>query len=572
MKSILHYMSDYKKESILAPLFKMFEALLELFVPLVVASIIDIGIAHGDKSYIISRCLLMLGLATFGMVCAITAQYFAAKTAVHSAAKMRSDLFAHILTLGYVEMDEIGSSTLITRMTSDINQVQNGINMALRLFLRSPFIVFGAMIMAFTIDVKAALIFVVTIPLLSIVVYGVMLVTKPLYRKVQAGLDRILGITRENLTGVRVIRAFHQEKGELNRFTGANEDLTGLQKFAGMISGLTNPLTFVIINLAILVLIYCGAIRVDQGILTTGAVVALYNYMSQILVELIKLANVIVLETKALACMNRIDDIFAAKPSMKDGENELAKTPGKTGLSIDFKDVSFTYKGAGDSSLEHISFHLNAGETLGIIGGTGAGKTTLVNLISRFYDVSQGQILIEGKPISDYKLEDLRQSIAVVPQKAQLFQGTIEDNIRFGKDDMSAEEIERALSISQSKEFVDGRDGRLDAPVEQGGRNLSGGQKQRLTLARAIARQAGILIMDDSASALDYATDARLRTAIKEMEDRPTTIIVSQRSSSMMHADQIIVLDDGQMVGLGTHEQLLESCQVYQEIYHSQFE
>ncbi|MDO4976525.1 MAG: ABC transporter ATP-binding protein [Eubacteriales bacterium] len=571
MKTVLHFMSSYKKESVLAPLFKMFEALLELFVPLVVASIIDVGILKGDKSFIITRCLMMLALAVFGMVCAITAQYFAAKTAVGSAAAMRKELFQHILSFGYVEMDQVGSSTLITRMTSDINQVQNGINMALRLFLRSPFIVFGAMIMAFTIDWKAAMIFVVTIPLLSVVVFGVMFVTKPMYKNVQAGVDRILGITRENLTGVRVIRAFHQEKGEIQRFNEANEELTVLQKLAGRISGLTNPLTFVIINFAILFLIYTGALRVNDGTLSTGQVVALYNYMSQILVELVKLANLIILETKAIACMNRIDDIFAAKASMKGG-NEVFGDKKEKGIAISFDDVSFTYEGAREASLQNISFEVKAGDTLGIIGGTGAGKSSLIQLIARFYDASEGKILLDGKAIESYDLSELRHDISLVPQKAQLFKGSIRENLLFGNDQLTEKDLERALEISQAKEFVDAREGGLDAPVEQGGRNLSGGQKQRLTLARAIARNAGILIMDDSASALDFATDAKLRKAIKEMEDRPTTIIVSQRASSMMHADQILVLEDGKMAGLGSHEELMKSCEVYQEIYGSQYE
>lgn len=571
MKTVLHFMSSYKKESVLAPLFKMFEALLELFVPLVVASIIDVGILKGDKSYIITRCLMMLALAIFGMVCAITAQYFAAKTAVGSAAAMRKELFHHILSFGYVEMDQVGSSTLITRMTSDINQVQNGINMALRLFLRSPFIVFGAMIMAFTIDFKAAMIFVVTIPLLSIVVFGVMFITKPMYKNVQAGLDRILGITRENLTGVRVIRAFHQEKGEIRRFEDANEELTILQKVAARISGLTNPLTFIIINFAILILIYIGALRVNDGTLSTGQVVALYNYMSQILVELVKLANLIILETKAVACMNRIDDIFATKASMKGG-NERFDEKREKGIAITFDHVSFTYEGAGDASLQDISFKIKAGDTLGIIGGTGSGKTSLIQLISRFYDASAGKIFLDGKPIESYEIGELRHHISLVPQKAQLFKGSIRENLMFGNDEITENDIEKALEISQSKEFVEAREGGLDAPVEQGGRNLSGGQKQRLTLARAIARKAGILIMDDSASALDFATDAKLRKAIKEMDERPTTIIVSQRASSMMHADQILVLEDGKMVGIGSHDELLNSCQVYQEIYGSQYE
>lgn len=587
MNTIIHYMSDYKKESILAPLFKMLEAMFDLFVPLVVASIIDIGIAGHDKTYIISRCVLLLAIALLGMTCAITAQFFAAKCAVFSAAHMRKDLFAHILSFGYVEMDQIGSSTLITRMTSDINQVQSGINMFLRLFLRSPFIVFGAMVMAFTIDSKSATIFLVTIILLSIVVFGVILGTKPLYKNVQAGLDKILGITRENLTGVRVIRAFHQEKGEMERFAQSNEDLTALQKFAGMISGLMNPITFVIINFAILILIYFGAIRVDQGSLSTGQVVALYNYMSQILVELIKLANTIVLETKTLASMSRINLILDLKASMENGtksfhqissvygidsSNSDHKEYEKGGIGFKFDDVSFTYDGASDSSLSHISLDVKPGQTLGVIGGTGSGKTTFVNLLCRFYDNTEGKILLNDINIQDYDLDALRKEIAIVPQKAQLFKGTIRSNLMFGDDSMTEEEMNRALIISQAKEFVDEREDGLDAVVEQGGRNLSGGQKQRLTLARAIARNSSILVMDDSASALDFATDAKLRKALKEMEHAPTTVIVSQRASSMMYADQILVMDDGEMVGLGNHEELMKNCEVYQEIYRSQFE
>lgn len=570
MKKLLYFMKDYKKESVLAPLFKMLEAFFELFVPLVVASIIDDGIVPKDSGHIIRMCLLLLVLAAVGLTCSITAQYFAAKSAVGAATGIRYELFTHIQTLGYEEMDMVGTSTLITRMTSDINQVQNGINLVLRLFLRSPFIVFGAMIMAFTIDVKAAMIFVVAIILLSIVVFGVMFITKPLYKKVQSGLDTILGTTRENLTGVRVIRAFHQEQAEYNKFLAENEELTSLQKFAGKISGLTNPLTFIIINFAILVLIHTGAVRVSLGTLSQGQVVALYNYMSQILVELIKLANLIISVTKAMACFNRIQDVFHIEPSMKEGTKTVAAA-GNTTPAVEFKNVSFTYAGGGDHAVENISFKAMPGQTIGIIGGTGSGKSTLVNLIPRFYDVSEGEVDIAGKNIQDYTYGSLRNTISVVPQKAQLFAGTIRDNLTFGCPDATEEQIEEALVISQAKEFVDTKEGRLDAKIEQGGKNLSGGQRQRLTLARALVPQSDILIMDDSASALDYATDARLRKAIQDMKRKPTVFIVSQRTSSIQNADMILVLDDGKIAGQGTHEQLLKSCNIYREIYETQF-
>lgn len=570
MKKLLYFMKDYKKESVLAPLFKMLEAFFELFVPLVVASIIDDGIVPKDSGHIIRMCLLLLVLAAVGLTCSITAQYFAAKSAVGAATGIRYELFTHIQTLGYEEMDMVGTSTLITRMTSDINQVQNGINLVLRLFLRSPFIVFGAMIMAFTIDVKAAMIFVVAIILLSIVVFGVMFITKPLYKKVQSGLDTILGTTRENLTGVRVIRAFHQEQAEYNKFLAENEELTSLQKFAGKISGLTNPLTFIIINFAILVLIHTGAVRVSLGTLSQGQVVALYNYMSQILVELIKLANLIISVTKAMACFNRIQDVFHIEPSMKEGTKTVAAA-GNTTPAVEFKNVSFTYAGGGDHAVENISFKAMPGQTIGIIGGTGSGKSTLVNLIPRFYDVSEGEVDIAGKNIQDYTYGFLRNTISVVPQKAQLFAGTIRDNLTFGCPDATEEQIEEALAISQAKEFVDTKEGRLDAKIEQGGKNLSGGQRQRLTLARALVPQSDILIMDDSASALDYATDARLRKAIQDMKRKPTVFIVSQRTSSIQNADMILVLDDGKIAGQETHEQLLKSCNIYREIYETQF-
>ena len=574
MKMIIRFMKDYKKESILAPLFKMLEAMLELLVPLVVAAIIDKGIYTGSRRYIFMMCLVLFALAFIGLLFSITAQYFAAKSAVGAASAMRSRLFSHILSFGYREMDDIGSSTLITRMTSDINQVQNGINMVLRLFLRSPFIVFGAMIMAFTIDVRAALIFVVTIPLLSLVVFTVMGVTKPIYKRVQAALDHILNITRENLTGVRVIRAFNREESEKEAFFAGNDRLTALQKLAGMISGLTNPLTLVIINLAIIVLIQTGAVRVNEGSLSQGEVVALYNYLSQILVELIKFANLIVTITKALASVNRVQDIFAIAPEMKEGSREYSSfyPERQSGVpAVEFSDVSFCYNEGGEAAVSDITFRVEPGETIGIIGGTGAGKTTLVNLIPRFYDAVSGTVSLFGHDVKEYSFRELRNMVSVVPQKAQLFAGTIRSNLLMGVPEAAEQEIEEALAISQAKEFVDEKDGRLDAYVEQGGRNLSGGQKQRLTLARALLKKAPVLIMDDSASALDFATDARLRQAIKEMKHKPTVFIVAQRASSLMHADKIIVLDDGMIAGMGDHASLLQECDIYREIYETQF-
>ena len=548
----------------------MLEACFDLIVPLIVADLIDVGIAGRDTHYILTHFGLLLMMALLGLTCSFTAQYFAARAATGTSAGLRHELLDKIQSLSLTEFDQTGAATLITRMTSDVNQVQNGLNMTLRLFMRSPFIVFGAMIMAFTIDVKAAMIFVVAIILLSIVVFGVMFITKPLYKKVQSGLDTILGTTRENLTGVRVIRAFHQEQAEYNKFLAENEELTSLQKFAGKISGLTNPLTFIIINFAILVLIHTGAVRVSLGTLSQGQVVALYNYMSQILVELIKLANLIISVTKAMACFNRIQDVFHIEPSMKEGTKTVAAA-GNTTPAVEFKNVSFTYAGGGDHAVENISFKAMPGQTIGIIGGTGSGKSTLVNLIPRFYDVSEGEVDIAGKNIQDYTYGSLRNTISVVPQKAQLFAGTIRDNLTFGCPDATEEQIEEALAISQAKEFVDTKEGRLDAKIEQGGKNLSGGQRQRLTLARALVPQSDILIMDDSASALDYATDARLRKAIQDMKRKPTVFIVSQRTSSIQNADMILVLDDGKIAGQGTHEQLLKSCNIYREIYETQF-
>ncbi|HEX3029321.1 MAG TPA: ABC transporter ATP-binding protein, partial [Clostridia bacterium] len=547
-------------------------------------------------------CLLMVMLAVIGLVCSITAQYFASKAAVGMATSMRHYLFEHIQTLSFTEMDSIGAPTLITRMTSDINQVQNATNLVLRLFLRSPFIVFGAMIMAFTIDVKAALVFVVTIPLLSIVIYGIMLLTKPLYKKVQNGLDKILEITRENLTGVRVIRAFGKEKQEVKEFIEANESLTAIQKYAGRFSGLMNPMTYIIINASVIALIWVGAIRVNNAVLTQGQVVALYNYMSQILVEMIKLANLIISMTKALACMNRITNIFEQRSSMQEGsvkekhfctqkfvpakssaqtsytqktcseiEKDLTISP-KDDYAVEFHNVSLTYQNAGDTSLTDITFAVRKGETIGIIGGTGSGKTSLVNLIPRFYDATKGEVLVDGINVKDYTFEALNHKVSVVPQKAQLFKGNIKDNLLFGNQNASTEDMYKALEISQAMEFVAAREEKLLASVEQGGKNLSGGQKQRLTIARALVKKAEILILDDSASALDYATDAKLRRAIRTMEQAPTVFIVSQRASSIMYADQIIVMENGQMAGIGKHEELLENCEVYQEIYYSQFQ
>jgi len=588
VKKLLVFLKDYKKETVLAPLFKLLEASFELLVPLVMAAIIDKGIGNADRGYIGRMCFVMIMLGVVGLVCSITAQYFAAKAAVGFAAKMKHALFAHIQSLSFTEMDTVGTSTLITRMTSDSNQVQNGVNMVLRLFLRSPFIVFGAMVMAFTIDVKAALVFVVTIPLLSVVVFGIMMLTMPLYKKVQGGLDRVLGITRENLTGVRVLRAFNKEENEIDRFETSNNTLTSMQKHVGKISALMNPVTYVIINGAIIVLVWTGAWRVENGIITQGAVVALVNYMSQILVELIKLANLIITITKAIACGNRIQSIFEIESSMKDGNGcqddghrgsvsgQDTGAVGKKALdrlpSVEFDHVCLTYKNAGAESLTDVSFKAYRGETIGIIGGTGSGKSSLVNLIPRFYDATKGQVLVSGKNVKDYSLEELRRKVGMVLQKAVLFKGTIRENLRWGKEDATEEELLRALDISQAREFVDTKDGGLDAPVAQGGKNLSGGQKQRLTIARALVRNPEILILDDSASALDFATDARLRKAIKEMEDGPTVFIVSQRASSIRYADQIIVMDDGEVAGIGTHEELLENCPAYQEIYYSQFE
>lgn len=593
MKAVLRYLSSYKKETILAPLFKMLEASFELLVPLVVAAIIDTGISGEDKGYIFKMCGIMVALGIIGLVCAITAQYFAAKAAVGFARKIRHVLFDKMQSLSFNEIDKIGTSTMITRMTSDVNQVQSGVNMVLRLFLRSPFIVFGAMIMAFTIDVKAALVFVVTIPVLAVIVFGIMLITIPMYKKVQRALDRVLGITRENLTGVRVIRAFCKEDEEIKDFDDANDTLAVMQKVVGRISGLMNPLTYVVINLGIVILIYTGAVRVEAGIITQGAVVALYNYMSQILVELIKLANLIVTMTKSVASCKRLEEVLNLKSTLEVNKAEensdtnetpsiekSAETEAHKDIAlekkmqnipaVEFENVSLIYSGAGDASLSDITFTVNRGETVGIIGGTGSGKTSLVHLIPHFYDATEGVVRVDGKDVKDYPLEEIRGKAVTVMQKAVLFKGTIRENLLWGNKNATDEELYEALEIAQAMDVVKSKQDGLDELVEQGGRNFSGGQRQRLTIARALAGKPSILILDDSASALDYATDARLRKALKELKDT-TVFIVSQRTSSIQHADKIIVLDDGKAVGIGTHDTLIETCQIYREIYESQF-
>lgn len=605
MKELSKYIKDYKKECVLGPLFKLLEACFDLTVPIVMAKIIDDGIAKNDSHFILVYGGVLILLAAVGLLSSITAQYFAAKAAVGFATNLRHGLFKHIESLSFTEMDTVGISTLITRMTSDINQMQSGVNLALRLFLRSPFIVFGAAVMAFTVDVKAAVVFAVVIPLLAIVVLGIMVISMPLYRKVQAGLDKILGRTRQNLTGVRVIRAFDKEEAEKVDFNNENQTLTNMQLLVGKIAALTNPMTYVLLNAALVVLLYVGAIRVDGGMLTQGMVIALVNYMSQILVELIKLANTIVVSTKAVACGKRIQSVFEMKPSITDdaqtgeiedglGDAEIAKT-GETGNSLKkaesdtekapvsapendfqgaevvFDNVDLTYKGAGDKSLSNISFTAPAGATIGIIGGTGSGKSSLVNLIPRFYDATSGSVNIDGKNVKDYKVREVRNLVGIVMQKAVLFKGSIRDNIKWGNDQASDEEINFALENAQAAEVVAGKEGGLDYILEQNGRNLSGGQKQRFTIARALVRKPKVLILDDSASALDFATDAKLRKSLKQLGYRPTTFIVSQRTSSIQHADMILVLDDGKIVGNGTHDELLKTCEVYNEIYMSQF-
>ena len=566
---MLRYLSDYKRESVLAPLFKMLEATFDLFVPLVMADIVNVGIAAHDFHYILVRCGILLLLAIVGLMCSLTAQYFSAKAAVGYSTGLRHALFEHIQTLSFSEMDTMGTSTLITRMTSDLNQVQSGLNLFLRLFLRSPFVVFGAMVMAFTVNFRAALIFVVAIPLLSVVVFGVMVITRPLYKSVQTRLDRVLGLTRENLTGVRVVRAFDKEKSEVDRFEDANELLTKMQLHVGHISALMNPLTYVIINLAIVALLYVGSIEINIGGMASGDVIALVNYMNQILVELVKLANLIVQVSKALACAGRVQAVLDTKPGMEFPAQLTGNVPAeKAGDAVRFDHVSLTYKGAGAPSLSDINFTAKRGQTIGVIGGTGSGKSSL---IPRFYDATEGSVEIMGRPVRQYPRADLRGKVAVVMQKAQLFGGTIRSNLLWGSQNASDADLWAALETAQAAEFVKAKPLGLDEPVEQGGRNLSGGQKQRLTIARALVGKPDILILDDSASALDYATDAALRKALAALPGDLTVFIVSQRAASLQHADQIIVLDDGRMVGLGRHAELLESCPVYKEIYESQF-
>ena len=564
MKKLLVYLKDYIKESILGPLFKLLEALFELFVPLVIAAIIDTGIENGDTGYIIKMCLVLVLLGFVGLAFSITAQYFAAKASVGFVSKIRHVLFGHIQSLSYSELDQIGTSTLITRMTSDMNQVQNGMNLALRLLLRSPFVVFGAMIMAFTIDVPSAMIFVYVTIVLLIVVFGIMLGSIPLYKKVQQKLDAVMTVTRENLTGVRVIRAFCKEDEETDDFINKNNELTASQKFVGKISALMNPVTYVIINPAIIWLIHTGAVRVEAGILTQGAVVALYNYMSQILVELIKLANLIINITKSIACGNRIQAVLDIKPDLESGNSSCNEG------SVEFDHVNLRYKNAGADSLSDITFTAAKGETIGIIGGTGSGKSSLVNLIPRFYDAASGEVKVGGVNVKDMDVEQLREKIGVVPQKAVLFHGTIRENMQWGVTNASDDEIMEAIEAAQGLDVIKAKGG-LDCEIEQGGKNLSGGQRQRLTIARALVKKPEILILDDSASALDFATDAALRKSLRELDYHPTVFIVSQRTSSIQHADRIIVLDDGAAVGIGTHDELMKSCSVYQEIYNSQF-
>ena len=570
MKKLWKYLRDYRREGILAPLFKLLEASLELLVPLVMTQIIDTGIANGDRGFILSRCGILAALAAVGLLCSITAQYFAAKASVGFAAKLRSTLFKHIQSLSYSKLDTQGTGTLIARITGDINQVQSGMNLALRLLLRSPFVVFGAMIMAFTIDVKAALVFVVTIPLLSIVVFGIMLWSIPMYKKVQARLDKVLGITRENLSGVRVIRAFCKEDEERREFGERNAALTKLQLIVGRVSAAMNPATYIMINLGIAVLIYVGALRVDSGILTQGQVVALYNYMSQILVELVKLASLIITITKALACAGRVSAALDVESDMH-GADTMPKEI-DTDEEVRFENVEFGYATGGEPALSGISFSVKKGETMGIIGGTGSGKSSLVSLIPRFYDAIGGHVYIKGNDVKDYPLGALREMVGMVPQKAVLFKGTIRENLRWGSADATEEEMERALSDAQALEIVKAKPEGLDSPVAQNGKNLSGGQRQRLTIARALIKKPEILILDDSASALDYATDLALRRSLAALSYKPTVFIVSQRASSILHADKIAVLDEGKMVGLGTHDELMQTCPVYREIYYSQYE
>lgn len=566
MKSLLQYLKGYEKQCVLGPVFKLLEATFELFVPLVVAQIVDQGIRNGDTGYVIKMCLVMVALGVIGLCMAVCAQYFSAVAAVGFSTRLRHVLMDHILHLSYNQIDQLGTSTMVTRMTSDINQVQSGVNLTLRLLLRSPFVVFGAMFMAFTIDFQAALVFAGVIPVLCLIVFGIMLITMPMYKRVQGALDAVTSATRQNLAGVRVLRAFCKEDTEVSGFEDRTQCLTVRQLSAGRISALMNPVTYVVINLAVVLLVKVGAIRVQEGILTQGLVIALYNYMSQILIELIKMANLIISVAKAVACGNRISAVLKLESDQENGTDE-----GKLSGSVEFRDVSAAYAGAASPSLEHISFQARPGQTIGIIGGTGSGKTTLVNLIPRLYDASEGQVLLDGKNVRDFDLNSLRRQIGVVPQKAVLFKGTIRQNLLWGNENASEEALWDALKVAQAQEVVQGKEGGLDASVEQGGANFSGGQRQRLTIARALVRKPAILILDDSASALDFATDANLRMAIRGMENPPTTFIVSQRAASVRFADEILVLDDGCLVGKGTHDKLLADCPTYQEIYYSQF-
>lgn len=580
MKRLFSYMKDYIRESVLGPLFKMLEAGFELFVPLVVAGMVDVGIQNRDLGYMIKMGGVLILLALIGLICSLTAQYYAAKAAAGMATGLRNDLFVHIGSLSYTELDRIGSATLITRMTSDINQVQNGVNMTLRLLLRSPFVVFGAMVMAFTVDVKTGMVFAATIPVLCVVIFGIMMVSMPLYRAVQRQLDKVLLTTRENLIGVRVIRAFNRQNSETEKFQGENDQLVKMQVFVGKISALLNPVTYVLINMALVAVIWSGAGQVEMGIISRGKVIALVNYMSQILVELIKMANLIILGSKAVACMNRVDGVFQVKSSIKELESGTRRGGQKNRKEleagqpvppkVEFRGVSFIYGGAKSASLKKVSFKVMAGETVGVIGGTGVGKSTLVNLIPRFYDASEGQILIDGTDVREYGLEELRKTIGVVPQRAVLFQGSLRENIQWGKESASDEAIYKALEAAQAREFVDSKGQGLDLHIDQGGRNLSGGQRQRLTIARALVRRPEILIMDDSASALDFATDARLRAGLRKNTENMTVFMVSQRATTIKNADTILVLDEGQLAGVGTHRDLLKNCELYREICLSQ--
>ena len=570
MKKLLRYLKGYRRECVMAPLFKMLEALFELFVPLVMARIIDVGIAANDRSLIGRSAALLVGLGIIGLVCSLTAQYFSAKAAVGFAARVRHALYAHLQTLSYTELDRFGSSGAITRLTSDVNQLQSGLNLVLRLFMRSPFVVFGAMIMAFTVDTRGALVFVVVIPLLSVVVFGIMLLTMPLYKRVQQRLDAVLCRTRENLAGVRVIRAFGREEAETADFTDSTNALLKAQVHAGRLSALMNPLTYVLINGGIVALLWCGALQINSGALTCGAVIALVNYMTQILVELVKLANLIITVTKAWACGDRIQSMLETTPSLPVDDSPALPDESQRG-AVRFDHVSLTYAGAGSETLSPLSFSAAPGETIGVIGGTGSGKTSLISLIPRFYDATAGTVFVHGVDVRLQDPEALRRSIGIVPQKTVLFKGTVRSNLLWGCPDADDARLWKALELAQAKDFVEQKPGGLDAEVTQGGKNFSGGQRQRLTIARALVRHPSILILDDSASALDYLTDAALRSAIRSMEPRPTTFIVSQRTASLRHADRILVLDDGAPVGLGTHEELLDSCPVYQEIYYSQY-